>query len=143
MSSVPIRNWLRYTTWTHMLIVIFLAFHRKISQSRLWSWPSCLIIIARLLKSSNSCWFAVVWGRIIRNRWQSSSIFVDKIIIQQLLFDERIYLRATLSAATLAASAINMQEAMKVLIEQRLGSTDGKESHPIIKAHRSGITDAQ
>ena len=44
-------------------------------------------------------------------------------------------------------SALNMQEAMKVLIEQKArltkSSTDGKESHTIIKAHGSGITDDQ
>jgi hypothetical protein len=40
-----------------------------------------------------------------------------------------------------------MQEAMKVLIEQKArlskSSTDGKETHPIIKVHGSGITDSQ
>ena len=52
----------------------------------------------------------------------------------------------TLSVVTLAP-ALKMQEAMIVIIEQKArltkSSTDGKESHPIIKAHGSGITDGQ
>ena len=53
----------------------------------------------------------------------------------------------TLLEATLAAPALNMQEAMILIIEKKArltkSSTDGKESHPIIKAHGSGITDGQ
>ena len=53
----------------------------------------------------------------------------------------------TLLEVTLAAPALKMQEAMIVIIEQKArftkSSTDGKESHPIIKAHGSGIRDGQ
>ena len=59
----------------------------------------------------------------------------------------RGFIIALLLAVALAAPALNMQEAMKVLIEQKArltkSATDGKETHPILKAHGSGVTDGQ
>lgn len=52
-----------------------------------------------------------------------------------------------LVALTLAAQTNDMHEAMKQLIEQKArltkSSTNGQETHPILKAHGKGITDSQ
>lgn len=57
------------------------------------------------------------------------------------------FIIALLIALVVAVPARNIHEAMKQLIEQKAKLTksgvDGKESHPILKAHGSGVTDGQ